>query len=287
MQITVGCAQFAPKKAHVEENLDRVAAHILAAAGAGVRVVCFAEAIVSGYFLEGGVLDCALEADELLEKLRKRLPAELDIDVVLGFYESRGEVLFNSAAYLEFLPGSARVVHVYQKFFLPTYGVFDEERFVSSGNEVGAFDTRFGKSAMLICEDVWHSIMPTICAVQGTQILYVPSASPARGFKGDRPANMERWEKLLSSICEEHSIYCLNSMLVGFEGGKGFGGGSSITGPDGALLASSPIFEESLLVTQIDLEHLRTERARSPLLGDLRSRWSQLINQAQRAIPPE
>src|SRR5439155_811777 len=73
------------------------------------------------------------------------------------------------------------VKHVHRKVFLPTYGVFDEERFVERGHEVRAFDTRFGRAAILICEDAWHSLTATIAALDGAQLLILPSASPARG----------------------------------------------------------------------------------------------------------
>ena len=65
--------------------------------------------------------------------------------------------------------------------FLPTYGVFDEERFVEAGRSVQAFDTRWGRAAILICEDAWHSFTPMLAALDGAQLIIVPSASPARG----------------------------------------------------------------------------------------------------------
>jgi len=61
----------------------------------------------------------------------------------------------------------AGVRHVHRKVFLPTYGVFDEERFVDRGREIRAFDTRWGRAAILICEDAWHSLSGTIAALQG------------------------------------------------------------------------------------------------------------------------
>ena len=55
------------------------------------------------------------------------------------------------------------VRHVHRKVFLPTYGVFDEERFVDRGQGIQAFDTAFGvRAAILICEDAWHSLSATI-----------------------------------------------------------------------------------------------------------------------------
>ena len=65
--------------------------------------------------------------------------------------------------------------------FLPTYGLFDEERFVERGREIRAFDAPWGRAAILICEDAWHSMTATIAALDGAQVLFVPTAPPARG----------------------------------------------------------------------------------------------------------
>src|SRR3989304_4484840 len=52
------------------------------------------------------------------------------------------------------------VVHVHRKLYLPTYGLFDEGRFFAQGDQVRAFDTRFGRFGILICEDFWHASPP-------------------------------------------------------------------------------------------------------------------------------
>ena len=101
-----------------------------------------------------------------------------------------------------------------------------------------AFDTRWGRAAMLVCEDAWHSLVPTLAALDGAQMLIVPSASPARGLQrngddDDRPASIGRWERIMQDIADEHGIYVVLAQLVGFEGGKGFPGGSIVAGPRG------------------------------------------------------
>lgn len=282
MRFTVGVAQFAPQKANVSANLDKIAEIARQASDEGAELVVFPETCTSGYFLEGGVLECALERDELAEELGRRLQGlTRPLDLALGFYEKQNETLFNSAAYLEAGPSGCSVAHVYQKFFLPTYGVFDEERFVTPGNDVAVFDTRLGRMGLLICEDIWHSVMPTICAIRGAQVLLVTSASPARGFSGEAPDNMERYERLLRGISEEHSVYCVNSALLGFEGGKAFVGMSSVTDGQGHVVASAPMHDEHLMLVEVDLDLLAVARANSPLLGDLRGRWSALVKLIQ------
>ncbi len=240
-------------------------------------MVLFPETITSAYFLEGGVLEAAITTTELVAGLERRLKSKLDktIDVCLGFYQKKDGNLYNSAAYLE-LGETFIAKAVYQKFFLPTYGVFDEERFVTRGKDLAVFDTRLGKMAILICEDVWHSVMPALCAVSGAHVLLVPAASPARGFKGSTIDNHDRYTRLLRGISEEHGVYCLNAQLCGFEGGKGFIGGSMSVDPYGKVTASAPLADDALILTQIDLEMVTVARAQSPLIADLQSVWEEV-----------
>lgn len=275
MAFKVACAQFAPFKAEVDRNLDSIAEIVLQARNEGADLILLPEAATSGYFLEGGVLESSLTDHQLVDGLWRRLGKELDreLDVLLGFYENHAGTLYNSSAYIEFSPAGARLVGLYRKFFLPTYGVFDEERFVSRGRELGIFNTRFGKVAVLICEDVWHGFLPTLCAVNGAQLLLVPAASPGRGFSGADIENHDRYRRLFRGISEEHGIYCACAQLCGFEGGKGFIGGSMVVDPFGRVIAEAPIADGALLLADVDPDLVAISRSQSPLLSDLQSAW--------------
>lgn len=283
MPFTVACAQMAPAKAKLEANLDKIAELMEQSASEGVDLVVYPEASTTGYFLEGGVAELSLTSDELAAEIGKRVSGRLsrDVDALIGFYESSGGNLFNSAGYLEVTDGQVHVAHVYRKFFLPTYGVFDEERFVGRGKELGAFATRLGQVGVLICEDVWHSILPALTALRGAQVIIVPSASPARGFSGDAIGNLDRYRRMLTAVSEEHGVWCVNCQLCGFEGGKGMVGGSMIVDPFGKVVAQSPIQEEHLLIAEIDLEIVEVARAQSPLIGDLQAAWSDILRIAE------
>ena len=265
---TAAAVQIAPSKANYEENLDRVAGAVLKAQEAGADLVVFPEAATTGYFLEGGVGDVAVPVSKLAEDLDRRLKGVGPVDVVIGFYEADGGHVYNSAAHLTFGDGVA-ILHVHRKFFLPTYGVFDEERFVARGRDVSAYDTRFGRFAMLICEDVWHSVTPTIAALKGATVIVAIAASPARGFSGEKPSNLDTYHRLLRGISEEHGVYVINSMLVGFEGGKGFTGGSVVVDPLGSIISEGPSAEEFLMMSVIDMDLVEIARKKCPLLADL------------------
>jgi predicted amidohydrolase len=154
--------------------------------------------------------------------------------------------------------------------FLPTYGVFDEERFLSRGRRLSAFETKFGCAAMLICEDAWHAIMPTIAAIKGARLLIIPSASPGRGLAGEGELqSVSHWRDLLRDHAVEHGVFVLYAGLTGFEGGKGMTGSSCIIGPMGDVIAQAPALGACIVRASIDLVDIDVARASLPLLGDL------------------
>ena len=268
-QLRVGLAQFKPKKADVESNLSRIREVVGEQAGT-VDLLVFPEASLTGYFVEGGVAEVALSATDVAKGLGE--PPKEAPDVVLGFFERHRRRLHNSVVYLT--PGERgfEATHVHRKMFLPTYGVFDEARFVEAGKTVRAFDTRFGRVGLLICEEMWHSLPPTVLAVGGAELIITVSASPARDFTpgGEgRPHNLSRWDALAPATALEHGVFVVVSQLVGSEGGKVFPGGSIAVAPDGSILARGPLFEESVTVAQLESAALDRARVAAPLLADL------------------
>src|SRR6185503_20152615 len=166
------------------------------------------------------------------------------------------------------------VRHVHRKIFLPTYGMFDEERFVERGREVRAFDTDWARVAILVCEDAWHSITGTIAALDGAQVILLLAAPPARGpwpqeNGAQGPASVNRWERLARDIAEEHGVFVVLSNLVGAEGGKLFPGASMIMGPKGDLRVRGPLWEQALVTSTLDLDDVTRARADMPLIADL------------------
>jgi NAD+ synthetase len=285
--LRLALAQFKPDKGDVEGNLRRVSV-VAGEARAEVDVVVFPEASLSGYFLEGGVAEAAMTIEELVTGIGHA--GEGAPDIVVGFYERWKRRLYNSVAYLESRDGAYQARHVHRKMFLPTYGVFDEARFVEPGTDIQAFDTRFGRMGMLICEDAWHSLPATILAVGGAELILVVSASPARDFtptKGGRPLNLEQWDRLASATAVEHGVFVAVSQLAGSEGGKLFPGGSVAVAPDGRTLARGPLFEESVTIVDLDATEIDRTRAATPLLSDLEQMLPHLERSLRTACDPE
>jgi NAD+ synthetase len=213
-------------------------------------------------------------ARELDATYRSAAKAPRPIDVTLGFYEIWNNKLYNSALYVTLGNGEPQIRHVHRKMFLPTYGLFDEERFVERGTQLRAFDTSWGRAAMLVCEDAWHSMTATIAALDGAQIIFVCSAPPARGPwpspDGEAaPASVGRWERLIRDIADEHGVYVSLSNLAGSEGGKLFPGSALVCGPKGEIRGRGPLWQEAVMTATIDLADVTRARADMPLIADL------------------
>jgi len=285
--LTVALCQFAPRKGDTAANLVRLGELCAQASQLSPRpqVVQFPETSLSGYFVEGGVREVAVTAgalaydlDDAFRTACARVGRDaVPMDVIVGFYERWRDTLHNSSAYITIGldDGPPILRHVHRKNFLPTYGLFDEERFVERGTEIRAFEAPWGRAAILVCEDAWHSLSGTIAALDGAQVVFVCSAAPARGLwpRNDGvpgPYSASRWERLIRDIAEEHGVYATCANLVGTEGGKRFFGTSLLVGPGGDVRARAPVWDESFVSITIDLDDLVRARADSPLLSDLR-----------------
>jgi NAD+ synthase (glutamine-hydrolysing) len=287
--------QFKPRKGDYAANLGRLAGIFSQIDALDPRpdVAVFAETALTGYFVEGGVRDVAMSAGAFARDLQAQYASAVTtprtIDVCIGFYEVWNNAFYNSALYVTLGgEGDEPVIrHVHRKLFLPTYGLFDEERFVDRGFEVRSFDTEWGRAAMLICEDAWHSLTGTVAALDGASIIFVVSASPARGLwpredEGPVPANLKRWERLARDIAEEHGVFVALVNLVGTEGGKTFSGGSIICGPHGDVRAQAPLWDETIMTISLDPQDLTRARSDAPLLTDLQTMMPHLMRTVDR-----
>ena len=148
--------------------------------------------------------------------------------VVAGFIEeSPRHRFYNAAFYAE----GGRIVHVHRKVYLPTYGLFDEQRYFAAGERIQAFDTaRFGRVGILICEDFWHLSAAAIMQAEEIDMLLCVSNSPARGVDGPTLRIAETYEHLCKSFAQLLGAVVILVNRVGFEDGLCFWGGSLAVG---------------------------------------------------------
>jgi NAD+ synthase (glutamine-hydrolysing) len=268
MKLKVGLAQVAPKLGDVQGNLRMHLDTFAQARKQGLQLLCFPELSLTGYALRDLVSEVAMAPDEKDPVVAQLVTASRNIDLLFGFIEVDARYRhYIAAAYLS----QGRVVHVHRKLYLPTYGMFEEGRFLATGDRVRAFDTSFGRVGVLICEDFWHMSAAYALWMDGADVLLLVSASPGRGLSPEPALASSRSVQLMSQMYATFfTAFVLHCNRVGFEDGLNFWGGSTVFGPDGKLVSEAPYFEPTLLTAELDLTALRRARQQLPLLRDER-----------------
>lgn len=186
---------------------------------------------------------------------------------------------YNAAVYLS----GGRVSHVHRKVYLPTYGMFDEQRYFAAGDRVRAFPTAGFSTGMLVCEDLWHLSTAYLHFVQGVSLLVCISAGPGRGVLADPESerglgSAESWGDLCRTVAQFSGSYVAYCNRTGYEDGVYFWGGSAVYGPDGSTAvaaegagatAGEPLPQGTELVyADIDTREVERQRQMTPLLRD-------------------
>ena len=268
MKLKIGLAQIQPRLGDIEANLALHLQTIEEAADEGVELLIFPELSLTGYRLRDLAFEVAITASYKDPIFAKLLDASRRMDLVVGFVEEdERQKFFIAAAYLS----RGEIVHIHRKVYLPTYGMFDEGRYFAWGDAVRAFDTRFGRIGILICEDFWHVSTPHLLWLDGADLLILTSASPGRGLATEQKIGSAKWvEHINQAYASMFTSFVLHTNRTGFEDGVTFWGGSTVYNPEGNLLVQGPYYEEALITAKLDLNELRRARIRLPLLRDER-----------------
>ena len=268
MKLKVGLSQINPKLGDIQANLDIHLKTIAQAADQGVELLIFPELSLTGYRLHDLAYSVALRPSQRDPIFGKLLDASRDVDLVVGFVETDARQKFHiAAAYLS----QGEMVHLHRKVYLPTYGMFDEGRYFAWGDAIRAFDTRFGRMGILICEDFWHISPPHLLWLDGADILILTSASPGRGIATEQKIGSAKWvEHINQAYASIFTNFVLHTNRTGFEDGVSFWGGATVFDPEGKQLVQGPYYEDALVTAKLDLNQLRRTRIRLPVLRDER-----------------
>jgi predicted amidohydrolase len=275
MKLNVALAQINTVLGDVPRNLQKHLEYIEEARKSGADLIIFPELSLTGYVLQDLTSTVAIHPQPSDPVFSRLLEASKGIDIIFGFVEEDVRNRFYiAAAYVS----DGKVLHIHHKVYLPTYGLFDEGRFFAWGNDVSAFDTRFGRVGMLICEDFWHASLPYLLWLDGADLFFFTSASPGRGLPAQgecgEPARLAsaRWvDDINRAYAGLFTSFVVHTNKVGYEDGLNFWGGASVFNPDGEVVVQGPQHQEALVLAELDLNHLHRTRARLPLLRDERT----------------
>jgi NAD+ synthase (glutamine-hydrolysing) len=229
-------------------NVEKMAASAAEAASAGAELACFPELSVTGYPPEDLVLrpefvrDNLAALDELAAKTADACP------VIAGFVDRSERGLHNAAAFL--VGGEVRAR--YHKIVLPNYGVFDEQRYFVPGERTEQVSVGGVSVGLSVCEDAWHPWQP-LADYRGVPLVTNINGSPYHrrklderlGVLRDRAAEFGGWIAYVNAVGGQDELV--------------FDGGSVVMGPDGEVACRAALFEEDLLIVDVDDDAARAE----------------------------
>ncbi len=287
----IALAQINPTVGELAGNEQKIVSHIQRARELGADLVAFPELAVPGYPPEDLLLKPTFVAANRAS-LQRIAAATAGITAIVGFVD-RADDLYNAAAVLH----DGEVAAIYHKIYLPTYAVFDEDRYFGAGERLLVFSLGDKETAqpnapcigINICEDIWYPAGPTEAqALAGAQLVVNISASPYHAGKGAAR------ERMLATRAADNIVYVAFCNLVGGQDELVFDGGSTIFDGQGELVARGQPFEEDLIVADLDLAAVfrqqlhdprrRKERARQAIEAVEHVRLTAAARRAQR--PP-
>ncbi|MEA1872063.1 MAG: NAD+ synthase [Chloroflexota bacterium] len=241
--IRVGIAQINSTVGDLSGNTKKIVQSIDQAKSLGVDLLTFPELAITGYPPEDLLFKPQFirQNKECLDKI---IEHSSDIAVVVGFVDSDGDI-YNAAAVLY----NKKLVGVYHKFYLPNYGVFDEDRYFQAGREYPVFIIYGISIGITICEDMWYEAGPAIVqAYAGATVLINIGASPHHAGKG-----LVR-ERMLATRASDSLAIIVHNNLVGGQDELVFDGSSLIINERGEVIARGKQFEEDFVAVDLDVE---------------------------------
>ena len=253
----IAAAQISSVLGNLEKNIEHHLKYCDEAIKNKTDMIVFPELSLTGYSLKDINFTIAVNIakTKLLDKLKEK---SKKISIICGLAEEDDNfAIYNSGILIS--DGEIKFSH--RKIYPPTYGLFEEFRYFSRGNECRAHNTKFGKIGLLVCEDLWHLSLPYTVAMDGAQIITGIASSPTRlSVNTDKFKNYEINSEHHRTYARILSTYFVFSNRVGFEDGINFWGGSEIVDPFGNVLSAAKLFDEDMIYADINFEEVKRAR---------------------------
>src|SRR3990167_4521301 len=241
----IALAQINVTVGDFEGNARKISDYIEQARGKSADIVVFPELAVCGYPPEDLLLKEHFVRDNI--KSLNLLAREVKgIAAVVGFVDiDKDKRLYNAAAIIS----DGRLKGVYRKKELPNYGVFDEKRYFTAGNDDIVFCLGGHVWGVTICEDIWVDGSVYQKQVKsGAGLLINISSSPYDVGK------LKKRQELLRKRARQTKAFICYANLVGGQDELVFDGGSMIFDPRGKILACGKSLEEDLVLADIPVK---------------------------------
>src|ERR1051325_1212298 len=257
-----------------DENLAKAVNRIRQAAAKGAKIVSLGELFRSRYF-------CQTE-DSRNFKLAEPIPGpttevlqnaarELEVVIVGSVFEKRSAGIYHNTGVV--IDADGAIAGQYRKMHIPDDPLYYEKFYFTPG-DLGfpSFQTRYARSAVLVCWDQWFPEGARLASLSGAQILVYPTAI---GWIPKEPrvaAEQQRnaWELIQRSHAVANGVFVAVTNRVGREGKINFWGNSFVAGPFGEIVARASGDREQTLIASCDLRKIEDTRQSWPFLRDRR-----------------
>ena len=246
-------AQINPTVGDLDGNARKIIQMIDQARALSADLVAFPEMAITGYPAEDLLFKPSFIQDNI-KAVREVAAAARDIAVVVGFVDADSDI-YNASA----VAYGGELVGVYRKMYLPTYGVFDEDRYFKRGTVCPVYRINGVEIGINICEDIWYPVGPIIVQRDaGAEVIVNINASPYNAGKRSYR------ETMIATRAADNGLFVAYLNAVGGQDELVFDGGSLIFDQSGELIARGNDFQEDLIVADLDIGAVFRSRLRDP-----------------------
>src|ERR1700756_1152914 len=262
-----------------KQNLQKALDRIAESASRGAQVVCLPELFQTQYFCQredAALFDLAEPIPGRTTATLANLARQLRIVIIASLFERRAAGVYHNTAAIFDNDGSLR--GIYRKMHIPDDPLYYEKYYFTPG-DLGfrALDTSVGKLGTLVCWDQWYPEGARLTALQGTPILFYPTAIGWHPAEKEEfgAAQYDAWQTIQRAHAIANGVYVAGVNRVGHENGDVLGncasgsglefwGGSFLADPFGRIIAKASHEKEELLIGEIDIGLLEDTRRNWP-----------------------
>ena len=265
----------------LEDNLNKVEAKIREAAQNGANIILLPELFERQYFCQERRYEYYAYAKETLDndavKMALELSMELNILILVSFYELSGNCTYNTLAYVE----DGKLLGTYRKTHIPDDHYYQEKFYFTPGNTgFKAFDTKYGRIGAGICWDQWFPETARCLALNGAELIFFPTAI------GSEPIlnvdSSSHWQRVMMGHAAANIVPVIAANRIGLEtvepcvengnqsSSLNFYGSSFMSDERGEIVVSASRDKEEILYHEYDLDKIREDRLAWGLFRDRR-----------------
>lgn len=266
----------------LEDNLKNAESKIREAAANGANIVLLPELFERQYFCQERRYDYYSFAKPTLEndavKMALGLAKELNVVLLISFYEASGNCTYNTLAYID---ADGTLLGTYRKTHIPDDHYYQEKFYFTPGDTgFKVFDTKFGRIGAGICWDQWFPETARCLALNGAELIFYPTAI------GSEPIlnvdSRRHWQRVMMGHSAANIVPVIAANRIGLEtvepseengnqkSSLKFYGSSFMTDERGEILVEAGSDKEEILYQEYDLDKIKEDRLSWGLFRDRR-----------------